>query len=62
MTRLSERVAKLEQRRSVGRSHVVFGKSHEDVEGQRLAMICAGKATEQDHFVQFVTIYEERPQ
>ncbi|AMJ61980.1 hypothetical protein [Bosea sp. PAMC 26642] len=62
MNRLSDRVAKLEQRRSIGRSHVLFGKSHDDVEIQRLAMIRAGQAGEHDHFIKFVTIYEERPQ
>jgi hypothetical protein len=59
---ISARVAKLEQRRSIGRSHVLFGKNHEDVETQERDMIQDGKALETDTFIKFVTIYEERPQ
>lgn len=41
---------------------ILFGRSHEDVQAQRTAMIRAGTAAERDEFVMFVTIYEERPQ
>lgn len=59
---IAARVAKLEQRRGAAFSHVLFGRSHEDVQAQRTAMIRAGTASERDEFVMFVTIYEERSQ
>ena len=59
---IAARVAKLEQRLSPARSHVLFGHSSGEVHAQRKAMIEAGKATEHDDFVMSVTILQERPQ
>ncbi|WP_377840113.1 hypothetical protein [Bosea sp. UC22_33] len=59
---IAARLAKLEQRFSPARSHVLFGHSRDEVHAQRKAMIDAGKASEHDDFVMFVTILEARPQ
>jgi hypothetical protein len=59
---LRDRIAKMEQQRGPGRTHVLFGRSHDDVQAQRESLIRAGTAAERDEFVMFVTIYEERPQ
>jgi len=59
---IAARLAKLEQRLRPPRSHVIFGRSHEDAQAQRGAMIREGKAKEGDDFVMFITILEERPQ
>lgn len=59
---IATRVAKLELRRGPARTHVLFGRSHDDVQAQRGSLIRTGTASERDEFVMFVTIYEERQQ
>lgn len=60
---LGKRLSKLEEALALKATgtFALFGKSHDDVEAQRLAMIRSGKAADRDGFVKFITIYEERP-